>query len=230
MPSGGLRVRGFFVTGTDTGVGKTEVAARLARLFSKKGLRVGVMKPIATGVDRVSCDAEILKKSCYSKDPSDYINPISFKQPLSPFAASQIEKKKIDLNIIWDRFIRLKKANDILIIEGIGGVMVPICKTGRKIFYVLDMILEMDLPVIIVARPNLGTINHTLLTIMALRSRSIKIIGIIFNSTTPIKNASSLKTNLEIIERLSGIKVLGIMDYNKNKNKRKIRWLRRIEF
>lgn len=227
-------MQGFFITGTDTGVGKTEVAATLARMFYRQGYKVGVMKPIATGVKKVSEDAEILRKFSHSKDPINYINPISFKLPLSPLAAGELEKKKINLNIIWDRFKKLKKSNDILIVEGIGGIMAPICvvrNSRRKPapFYVLDMILKMRLPVIIVARPNLGTINHTLMTVEALKKKKIKIAGIIINYTSQIRNDISIKTNPEIIERLSGVKVLGIMPYNRNRHKRRVKWLRKIE-
>lgn len=221
--------KGFFVTGTDTGVGKTEVSSYLAKIFSEKSFKVGVMKPIATGVDGVAEDREILKRAASSKDPMHYINPVAMKLPLAPLVASRIEKKKINTKIIWDRFKKLKRLNDILIVEGIGGVMVPICKTGKRTFYVLDMILKMKLPVIIVARPNLGTINHTLMTIRILKDKNIKIAGVIFNHASRIKKDISINSNPEIIERLSGVKVLGIMHYNKHRNKRRVRWLKKKE-
>ena len=223
-------MKGFFITGTDTGVGKTEVAAYLARMFSRKRFRVGVMKPVATGVGKFSKDARILKKYSNSKDPMHYINPVTLRLPLAPLAASRIKRKNIDMKIIWDRFERLARDNDVLILEGIGGVMVPICKMRKKIFYVVDMILKMRLPVIIIARPNLGTINHTLMTVNALRGRKIKIAGIIFNHTSRIKKDLSVETNPSIIERLSGVKVLGIMQYNKDRNKRRMKWLSKIGF
>ena len=219
-------MKGFFVTGTDTGVGKTEVAAYLAKGFSEKSFRVGVMKPIATGVDNgISEDAQILKRSASSKAPMNYINPIALKLPLAPLIASRIEKKRIDMNIVWDRFKKMSKTNDIMIVEGIGGVMVPICEKGKKTFYVLDMILKMDLPVIIVARPNLGTINHTIMTIKALKSKDIKIEGIIFNHTAPIKKDISIETNPAIIRDISGVGILGTMYYNKNRGKRKVEFI-----
>jgi len=222
-------MKGFFVTGTDTGVGKTEVASYLVKRFREQGFRIGVMKPVATGVGKVCGDAETLRKACFSRYPAQYINPVSLKLPLAPMVAAKIEKKKIDMKLVWDSFKRLNADNDMVIVEGIGGVMVPICKRGKKIFYVLDMILKMRLPVIIVARPNLGTINHTLLTIKLLRRQNISIAGIIFNYTSKIKRDLSIKTNPEVIERLSGEKVLGIMYYNKNRKKRRMRWLRKIE-
>lgn len=222
-------MRGFFVTGTDTGVGKTEVAAYLARHFSKKGLKVGVMKPVATGVRRVCKDAEVLKIASNSKDSISYINPISFKLPLAPLTASRLENIRVNERIIWDRFKKIKASNDIIIVEGIGGVMVPIHKKGRKTFYVLDMISKMKLPAIIVSRPGLGTINHTLMSIEMLRSKKIKIAGIIFNYTTRIKKGMSIKTNFAILEELSGVKGLGIMNYTKDRKIRRVKWLRKIE-
>jgi len=222
-------MKGFFVTGTDTGIGKTEVASYLAGMFSRRGLKVGVMKPVATGVGKTCSDARILKRYSGSPHPTDHINPVSLKLPLAPLVAQDIEKKKIDTKAVWERFRELKTENDAVIVEGIGGVMVPICKIGKKIFYVLDMILKMKLPVIIVARPNLGTINHTLLTIRMLQSKKIKIAGIIFSHTSKIKNDLSMRTNPAVIERLSGVRVLGIMHYERIRNKRRIKWLRAIE-
>ncbi|MBU1061520.1 MAG: dethiobiotin synthase [Candidatus Omnitrophica bacterium] len=222
-------MKGYFITGTDTGVGKTEVAHCLAKLFSEKGFKVGVMKPVATGIKKLCRDAVLLKKASSSKDLMDYINPVSMKLPLAPLVASIMENQKIDLRIIGKRFRKLNADNDMMIVEGIGGVMVPISKTGRRIFYVLDMILKMKLPVIIVSRPNLGTINHTLLTIEILNKNGIEIAGIIFNYTTRIKKDLSIKTNPEIIEKLSGVRALGVMPYHKNRDKRRIKWLRKIE-
>ncbi|NQV04272.1 MAG: dethiobiotin synthase [Candidatus Omnitrophica bacterium] len=223
-------MKGFFVTGTDTGVGKTEIAAYLAKRFSRKGLRVSVMKPVATGFKTVCKDAQILRKFSRSNAPIDCINPVSFRAPLAPLVASALENKKFDTGIIWRRFKRLKKNSDMIIVEGIGGVMVPLYKKGKKVFYVLDMILKMRLPVIIVSRPDLGTINHTLMTIKALETSSVKIKGIIFNQTSRVKKDTSVKTNPEVIERLSGIKVLGSMHYNRRRNKRRVRWLRKAGF
>jgi len=223
-------MKGYFVTGTDTGVGKTEIAAYIARRLANKGLKVGVMKPIATGVGRSCKDVEILRKSVGSKDPEDCINPISLKLPFAPMVASRIEKAKIDMKRVWVSFKKLKRENDVVIAEGVGGVMVPIYKRANRIYYVLDMIKEMKLPVIVVSRPNLGTINHTAMTIETLRRRKIKINGIILNYTSLIKKDLSIKTNPQVIEELTGTRVLGIMHYNKNRNKRRIKWLKKTEF
>ncbi|MBU0759389.1 MAG: dethiobiotin synthase [Candidatus Omnitrophica bacterium] len=222
-------VRGFFVTGTDTGVGKTEVAARLAGYFARKGFKVAVMKPVATGVKRTCSDAWILKRAACSDEPLNRINPVALRLPLAPFAAERLEKKKINLDIVWRGFEKLKSDSDIVIVEGIGGLMVPLKKSGGKVFYVRDMILKMKMPVILVARPELGTINHTLMTIGMLRAKGIKIAGVIFNHARRVKKDLAVRTNPSIVEELSGVKVLGIMDYNKDRGKRRIRWLRKIK-
>lgn len=222
-----MHSRGYFVTGTDTGVGKTEVAAFLARFFKEQGFKVGVMKPVATGIKGISSDARILKKYAESKDRCSLINPISYKLPLAPLVAAMLEHKKLNLNTIWNTFNALKKSNDILIVEGLGGVMVPICKIDKKVFYVADIMLKMKFPAIIVARPNLGTINHTLMTVTVLKTKNIPIAGIIINYTSFVKHDISIATNPSIIEELSGIPVLGIMSYNRNRQKRRILWLRK---
>lgn len=223
-------MRGFFITGTDTGVGKTEVAASLASMFYQKGYKIGVMKPFATGVKDICKDARVLKIASKSDDPIEIINPISFKLPLAPLVAGRLEKKQINFYAIVDKFRRLRKLNDILIVEGIGGVMVPIYEEKRKTFYVIDMIKKFNLPVILVSRPNLGTINHTLMAVKILQDRKIKIAGIIINHISKIKNDLSVDTNPEIIERLSRVSVLGIMPYNKDRSKRRIIWLKEIEY
>ncbi|MFH1854618.1 MAG: dethiobiotin synthase [Candidatus Omnitrophota bacterium] len=221
-------MRGFFITGTDTGVGKTEVAACLARYFSRKGLKVAVMKPVATGVRRACSDARILKKAAYFKADLNLINPVALRYPLAPLAAGRLEKKKIDLSIIWQSFEELCSNRDIMIVEGIGGLMVPLKKTGKRIFYVRDMISKMKLPVILVARPNLGTINHTIMTIGMLKAEGITIAGVIFNYASRIKKDLAVKTNPSIIEELSGINVLGVVCYNRDRRRRRIRWLKKI--
>ena len=217
-------MKGYFITATDTEVGKTEVAAALVRHFMRRGLTVGVMKPIASGVIGSSEDADILKSASGSEDKDFYINPISLRLPLAPIVASRLEKKKISLEKIWKAFKGLQKVNDMMIVEGIGGLMVPISGRGRKAFYVIDMIKKIRLPAIIVSRPNLGTINHTIMTVDILKSYKLKIAGIIFNYTKDIKKDISIKTNPNIIEELTGVKVLGVMRYNKTRSKRRISW------
>jgi len=192
---------GIFVTGTDTGCGKTYVTILLAEYFTKQGIDVGVMKPIAAG-PRAENDAILLKKKLKLKDPITLINPIHFKHPLAPYPASKMEKKKVNINKILSAYKKLSTRHKLILVEGIGGVLVPVSKN----IFIVDLIQILGLPTIIVARAGLGTINHTLLTVEALKKRKIKILGIILNGFRG--KEISEKTNARIIEELSGIPVI----------------------
>ena len=195
-------MQNIFITGTDTGVGKTYVTLLLAKYLMLQGFDVGVMKPISTGPKKDD-DAIYLKKALKLKDPLELINPVHLKLPLAPYSASKISKEKIDLKKIFKAFEKLKKLHDIVIVEGVGGVMVPILKD----YFVADLIKEMDLPALIVSRAGLGTINHTLLTIEALKSRKIDVVGIVMNKYTG--KEISEKTNSQVISDISKVPVLG---------------------
>ncbi|MBU0629642.1 MAG: dethiobiotin synthase [Candidatus Margulisbacteria bacterium] len=198
---------GIFITGTDTGVGKTYVTQYLAEEFRKEGLDVGIMKPISCGPDN---DAVLLKKKLKLKDPIHLINPIHLKPPLSPLAASRLEKKKINLKPIFAAYRELAKRRQMVLVEGVGGVAVPISTN----YCVIDLIKELKLPVIIVARAGLGTINHTLLTVGALKDQEIEIMGIIINGFRG--KELSERTNAQMIEELSGVPVIGRLKWEKN--------------
>ncbi len=207
--------KGIFITGTDTEVGKTVVAAGLASAIKTRGVDVGVMKPVASGAERkgdklVSRDVLFLADSIDSNDEMDLINPVALEMPLSPYVAANLEKKEIDVSRIKDAYSRLTGRHDFLIVEGIGGILVPITKDCL----VADMILELGLPLVIVTRPNLGTINHTLLTIREAERCGIAIKGLIFNWTNEQEAGIAEKTNPGIIEELSGIPVLGVLPFN----------------
>ncbi len=202
-------LKGYFITGTDTGVGKTYVASYLARLFKKNGFDVGVMKPIATGDDGFSSDAKVLKKSIKTDDSLELINPICLKLPLAPLVAAKLLRVNLDLEKVWKAFGILSKRHEILIVEGIGGLLVPITNYKNRIFYVKDLAKILGLNLIIVARPSLGTINHTLLTIDCARRYNLKIEGIIINYAAKIKEDLATQTNPEVLEKLSGVRILG---------------------
>jgi dethiobiotin synthetase len=192
---------GLFITGTDTGVGKTYVTCHLAEKLRREGVDVGVMKPISTGPASED-DALYLKKKLKLSDPLKLINPIHLKHALAPYPAAQLEKRKLDLKKIFSAFKELEKRHQTVLVEGIGGVAVPITKD----YCVIDLIKEMGLPVIVVARAGLGTINHTLLTVGALIDCRIEVAGIIMNGFTG--KDKSEKTNVEVIEKLSGVPIL----------------------
>ena len=208
-------IEGIFITGTDTGVGKTYVAAALANALRKENVRVGVMKPIASG-DRK--DAKKLLKASGSKANINEVNPIFLKYPLAPFVSAKLERKNIDLKLVRSSFTELKKDSDLLIVEGVGGLLVPI----KKNYFVLDMIKEFSLPVLVVARASLGTINHTLLTIDKLRREKVKILGVALSSGK--KRTLAEKTNPETIRQITGLPVVEILK-GKEINLKKNLWL-----
>lgn len=193
---------GIFITGTDTGVGKTYVTQYLAEEFRRQGSDVGIMKPISCGPAKEN-DALLLKKKLKLNDPIELINPIQLKYPLAPLSASRLEKKKINLKKIFAAFKKLEKKHDLILVEGVGGVAVPITAN----YCVIDLIKELNTPTIVVARAGLGTINHTLLTVSALKDQGIEIMGIILNGFRGKDQAE--KSNDEVIEELSGVPVIG---------------------
>jgi len=222
---------GYFITGTDTGVGKTIVSAAILRTFIKKGLKVGAMKPIETGClnkDGVllPSDGMFLRDMAEMNDSLDIVTPVKFETPVSPLVASRLEDMEIDLERVFKAFENLKKKYDYLIVEGVGGLMVPILKEQKKkaekVYLVRDLIKNMELEVIIVTRPTLGTINHTLLTVEALKSKKIPIKGFIINYSTTVKNDISEKTNPDILNELLDITFLGILPYLNELTKDKI--------
>ncbi len=192
---------GVFITGTDTGVGKTIVSAALAFGLREKAVNVGVMKPIACGGIE---DAIILKEAAGVDDAIELINPVYFKNPVAPYHASLVENKKADLRKIHLAYKNLITRHDFIIGEGIGGVLVPI----KKNYFVIDLIKELNLPVIVVCHSNIGTINHTLLTVNALRLKDIKILCLVLNKTSSSIKDRSEKSNPDIINKLTGIPVV----------------------
>lgn len=190
-----------FITGTDTGVGKTFVTALLAQCLIEQGLDVGVMKPISCGPQKDN-DAIKLKKQLKLKDPLNLINPIRLPLPLAPYAAAALLKKKINLKKIFAAYRKLERKHDLVLVEGIGGALAPITSS----YMVADLIADLKLPTLIVARAGLGTINHTLLTVEALRRRKINILGIIMNGFKG--KELSQETNALVVSKISGIPVL----------------------
>ena len=207
--------KGVFITGTDTEVGKTVVCAGLAGALKAQGLNTGVMKPVATGAEKtkaglISNDVEFLIKAIDGNDEYNLVNPVALELPLAPLAASIIDKVEIDPDKIKDAYSKLESKHDFVVVEGIGGILVPI----KKNYFVSDMIKDLDLPVVIVARPGIGTINHTLLTIKEARNKDIKIKGFIINGMDRQKMGYAEKTNPELIQSLSQIPLLGILPFD----------------
>jgi dethiobiotin synthetase len=173
----------IFITGTDTEVGKTVVAGGLAAALRGRGVDVGVMKPAVTGCQarrgrRRSEDVDFLMKASGCDDDPAAVCPYMLRDPLAPEVAAAREKARIDVRVIVNAFKKLKKSHEVLIVEGAGGLFVPI----KKNYFMIDLIASMGSPIIIVARPGLGTINHTLLSCDAARTRNIGVAGIIINN------------------------------------------------
>jgi dethiobiotin synthetase len=208
--------KGIFITGTDTGVGKTFVAVGLITALRKLGYRVCPMKPAETGcVIRkgrlVPGDSLKLIKSAHVDETLDMINPYRFRHPLAPAVAAELAGTSIRKKKIFFAYRKLSKKNDIVIVEGAGGIMVPLYKK----YLLLDLIKDLTLHILIVSRPGLGTINHTLLTIDAARNREIDISGVVINYSTNMGRDVSERTNPWVIEKLTGVPVLGIVPYMK---------------
>jgi dethiobiotin synthetase len=208
------KIKGIFITGTDTGVGKTYVACGLAKTLRKKGIDVGVMKPAETGCRLhagrlVPRDALSLIRSAGVQDSLSLVNSYRFRKPLAPAVAAECEGKKIDPKRIYRAFQTLSRRHDIMIVEGAGGILVPLSSQ----YAYLDLAKKLGLPVLIVARPCLGTINHTLLTIAALKARKIAIAGIAINYAIARKAGLAEKTSPAVIETISGIRIVGIIPH-----------------
>lgn len=200
--------KGVFITGTDTGVGKTRIACLLAEQLKQKGISVGVMKPICTGDRR---DAVLLKKSAGVNDPIDDINPIYLEKPLAPLVAAKLQNKKINFHEVKTAYKKLLKKYRFLIVEGAGGLLVPVT---RNIF-IADIAKMFGLPLLIVSRPGLGAINHTLLTVNCARRYGLDIIGFGLNCAERGKKGLAEKTNPSVISRIGRIKYLGTIPYSK---------------
>jgi len=203
--------KGIFVTATDTGIGKTVISAGLAMAIRSRGIRVGVMKPVATGCfgerERlISADAVYLFEAA-ENEYAPLTSPIRFRNPVAPSIASVYEQKEVDLDAIRGAFGELQKHYDFIIVEGIGGLLVPI----KKNYLVANLIREFALPLVIVSNISLGAINHTLLTVDAALIRGFKIKGIIFNRAPLVNYSLAEMTNPRVIHELTGIPILGVV-------------------
>lgn len=177
-----MKNKGVFITGTDTGVGKTAVAAAIALHLKRTGVRVGVLKPVTSGAldmdDRlVSEDAELLRWASGCTAPDQDIAPYVFRMPVAPSEAAAREGKTVEIDPICAAFERLAAKHDFLIVEGAGGLLVPLADN----LLVADLAVRLALPLLIVARPDLGTVNHALMTCECARARGIDVMGVIIN-------------------------------------------------
>ncbi len=212
LPTTRSAIPGLFVTGTDTGVGKTVITGAIAAWFSRRGMRVGVSKPIATGCVKrregwISEDAEFLAAAGDVAFPLDVICPQRFIEPLAPALAAEREGRTIDWGAVQRALAIQSAAADVLLVEGVGGVMVPLDRENT----VLDLARALGLPAVVVARAGLGTINHTLLTIAALRAGGVSVAGVVINGYPAEAPSIAEETNPRAIEKWGKAPVLCIV-------------------
>jgi len=226
--------KGIFITGTDTGIGKTIVSAAIIRALIKKGIKVGAMKPMETGctktedrslppnvfiwgqktdVKLLPSDGMFLKEMAEMDDTIDLIVPIRYEYPLAPMVAAKLEDRPINLDLAFRAYNILSEKYEFMVVEGAGGLLVPITKlkiqnSKFKTYFFSDLIKDLKLPIIVVARPSLGTINHTLLTVREAERCGLEVAGIIINYSRPPENTAAEKTNPEVLRELCPAPVL----------------------
>ena len=212
--------RGFFITGTDTEVGKTVVACAVAAWCRAQGINVGVMKPVATGGRRITAsgrarwlseDARCLARAAGVRDPWALVNPVCLQEPLAPLTAALRAGRPIRLERVLRAYRRLRARHGVVVVEGLGGLLVPLTWTVT----VADLAERLGLPLVIVSRPDLGTLNHTLLSLAYARQRGLKVAGVVFNHARAVTSdrmaCVARATNPGLIGRLGGVPILGVL-------------------
>jgi dethiobiotin synthetase len=216
-PAEGLipRGRALAVVGTGTGVGKTVVTAALAFGFRAAGFAVSVIKPVASGgVARngklVSPDVLWLKRVLQLDTPLEIMNPVCYRAPLAPWVAGLVERRKTAFGMVrlvrraLD-LLRRRSPGGIILVEGVGGVLVPLNERET----VASLCARLGLPALVVGRAGLGTINHTWLSVEALRARGVKVAGVILNGAAGSDQAE--RRNAWAVSRLAGVKVIAVL-------------------
>jgi dethiobiotin synthetase len=211
----GVRPNGLFITGTDTGVGKTFVAAGLARCLRDRGIRTGVLKPAETGCRlrtgrRVPGDGVFLKYMAGAAEPIEKIVPYRLAAPLAPQAAAEREGVRIRTTRIQRAFRTISSRYDCTLVEGAGGILAPV--TSRDTM--ADLIRLLRVPVLLVSRIGLGTLNHTLLTLSCLERRRIPVVGIVLNDPSGCRDLSA-RSNPSTLAQWSSVPILGNIPYRK---------------
>ena len=206
-------LKSLFITGTDTDVGKTYITAGLAITLRKMNVDIGIMKPFAAGDKQKkgykSEDVEILSNAAQINDPESLVNPQFFPISASPYTAWKKLKIKPKIPLILSSFKKLSDKHEMMLVEGMGGTMTPILKN----YYVANLIKDMKIPTVIVTRSKVGTVNHTLMTVLMCQKYKIPIKGIIINNFDKGYPINQLKKDLE---SLTGIKVLGSIPFIKD--------------
>ena len=207
---------GIFITGTDTGIGKTVVARGLATLLRESGYKVGVMKPAETGCDERDSklfpeDAYLLKEASGCTEPLEKICPYRLRDPVTPSIAAEREGVKIDISLLEKIYGEINSAHDITLVEGAGGLLAPILPS----FTYADLARLLKLPLLVVAPNRLGVINHLLLTLDHASSHGLRVLGYVFNR---LNSEPSLvaDTNREALLSLTAVPCQGEIPYVEN--------------
>ena len=194
-----MSARGFFVTGTDTGIGKTVVSCALVRAMRARGLDVGAMKPVETGVEAAGpLDGQALQEAAGGADPLDEVCPQRFALPAAPAIAAEHEGRRVDLGAVRYAFAKLAARHEWMVAEGAGGLLVPVDRG----LCMADLARDLKLPLLVVARASLGTINHTLLTLEAAAARGLEVAGVVLShvggpiSASEVANLGALRAAL----------------------------------
>jgi dethiobiotin synthetase len=213
---------GIFITGTDTGVGKTFFACGLAALLREYGYRVGVMKPAETGCDQgdgkfMPQDAAALKEAAACELPLETICPYQFREPLAPSVAAEREGVRIDIDRLMDVYGEIGAAHDITIVEGAGGLLVPILPS----YTYADFAKVLKLPLVVVAANKLGMLSHLLLTLEHASCKGLSVLGYVLNQ---IEQQPSLaaETNREALVSLTGVPCMGVLPYTEDSQRQKV--------
>ncbi|MED1784333.1 dethiobiotin synthase [Brevibacillus fortis] len=203
---------GLFVTGTDTGVGKTVVTAGIASVLRETGVNIGVWKPVQSGARAhdENSDARHLRSWSGVPDSCEEIAPLCFEAPLTPLLAAEAEGKSLTVEEVIAAGRPLMERYPALLVEGAGGLIVPLTRTETM----ADLAVRLNLPMLIVARAGLGTINHTLLSVWYARELGIEVVGVILNqSNSAGVTDESVKTNASMIESYGGVPVWGVLPW-----------------
>lgn len=212
---------GLFITATDTEVGKTVITGAIAAALKNRGLNVGVMKPLASGGVKsaggslVAEDAAFLLKAAgLSHDKGKLANPVCLEPALTPAVAAKISGVAIHMDEIIAAYRELSRRHEVVLVEGVGGITAPLWEK----YLVADLMAEIAQPALIVARPNLGTINHTVLTAAYAKQRRLPVAGVIINNWDEAAVGVLEQSNADYIEQLTGLPILGKFPYSNGIN------------
>lgn len=201
----------YFVTGTDTGIGKTIVSCALLSAYSARGNVVIGMKPVVTGrVCGEWADVKAIVAASSIAAPREWVNPYAFIPPISPHLAAKQAGMEIDIEIIRQAYCNLQKISDVVVVEGVGGIMAPLNDRND----VADMAYALDLPIILVVGMRLGCLNHALITEKVIQASGLKLAGWVANQIDPQMN--SFDENLHTLKERLNCPLLGVLPFERN--------------